>query len=95
MEPEIFDYQTICTKGTPEEERRRKNIGDIWNNSVKCLKCGDIIRSKNRHDYVECSCGKIACDGGSWYCKRSGDLNNYEELSELFNGYGCKEDINV
>ena len=80
----MSDYHDICSKNTPKEERKKKNIGDIWLNSVRCKVCGDIIRSKNRHDYVECHCGAISVDGGSWYLRRVGNLNNYEELSEMF-----------
>ncbi len=81
----ITDTQLFTTKDSSPEERKRLNVGDIWANQVKCLSCGDIIRSKNRHDFVRCSCGKIAVDGGSWYQRRVGDLNSYEELSEDYN----------
>jgi len=37
-------------------------------NRAKCAKCGDIIISKFRHDYVSCSCGEIFIDGGNDYC---------------------------
>ena len=63
------DYQDFTTIDTPKEERRKINVGDIYSNSAKCLECGDEIRSKNRHDYVRCSCGNVAIDGGSWYSK--------------------------
>ena len=43
----------------------------IIENSAKCLKCGDKIVSKHRHDYVTCSCGNISVDGGLDYCRRS------------------------
>ncbi|MBQ9731148.1 MAG: hypothetical protein IJV94_03400 [Bacilli bacterium] len=43
----------------------------IVENSAKCLKCGDKIVSKHRHDYVTCSCGNISVDGGLDYCRRS------------------------
>lgn len=79
------DYQDFTTKDTPEEERRRLNIGDVWNNCIKCKKCGDVIRSKNRHDFRYCSCKSVAVDGGSWYCKRVGELGDWEELSEPYN----------
>lgn len=29
----------------------------IIRNRIKCNLCGDIIESKNRHDFVECKCG--------------------------------------
>lgn len=82
-----FDYQNICTKDTPISERRKKNIGDIWNNSVQCLECNEIIRSVNRHDFVMCGCGNVSVDGGSWYLKRNFKPNGpgYTELSEEFN----------
>jgi hypothetical protein len=32
--------------------------------AMRCKKCGDTIESKSRHDYVRCSCGAIALDGG-------------------------------
>ena len=43
----------------------------IIENSAKCLKCGDKIVSKHRHDYVTCSCGNVSVDGGIDYCRRS------------------------
>lgn len=46
-------------------------MGRIIENSAKCLKCGDKIISKHRHDYVTCSCGNISVDGGLDYCRRS------------------------
>lgn len=42
-------------------------------NIAKCKKCGDIIESKFRHDFVECSCGSIFVDGGHDYIRRGGD----------------------
>lgn len=46
-------------------------MGKIIENSAKCLKCGDKIVSKHRHDYVTCSCGNVSVDGGLDYCHRS------------------------
>lgn len=46
-------------------------MGKIIENSAKCLKCGDKIVSKHRHDYVTCSCGNVSVDGGLDYCRRS------------------------
>jgi len=36
-------------------------------NKAKCRKCGDVIESKFRHDFVECKCGEIFVDGGKDY----------------------------
>jgi len=88
---DVIDYQTLTTKDTPKAERNDFMVGDIWSNSVQCLACKDIIRSRNRHDYVQCTCGNIAVDGGSWYLRRSGGLKGYEELSEAYNDVGEDE----
>jgi hypothetical protein len=44
-------------------------------NKAQCRKCGDIIESKHRHDFVHCKCGAIFVDGGK-------DLEDIIELSE-------------
>lgn len=79
-----FDYQTITTKSTSLNNRRKLDIGDIWSNSLKCLKCNDIIRSRNRHDFVTCSCGTCSIDGGSWYVHINGNFEDYELLTEYY-----------
>ena len=59
------------------------SLNKIKCNKAKCLKCGDIIESKHRHDYVSCKCGAISVDGGKDYLKRSwGSSADYMELSE-------------
>ena len=70
---------------TPEAERRKFDVGDIYLNSAKCLKCGEVLISKHRHDFVTCSCGGLSVDGGSWYAKRNFmKIEDFEELSVLF-----------
>lgn len=39
-------------------------------NSAHCLICDDEIVSTHRHDFVRCSCGRIAVDGGLAYARR-------------------------
>jgi len=56
-------------------------------NKIKCKKCGDIIESKNRHDFVSCKCGSVAVDGGNSYLKRIGNREDWEELSEFTEEY--------
>lgn len=66
-------------------------------NRAKCLKCGEIIESTHRHDFVTCSCGNLSVDGGLDYTRRGyrdgedsyEDLNEYERetIEELFEGY--------
>ena len=54
----------------------------IVRNRGKCLKCGDVIESKNRHDFVWCRCKSVAVDGGREYLKRVGNPEDFEEMSE-------------
>lgn len=81
------DYHNFCTKDTPKEQRNKWNIGDIWINAVHCKLCDSTVRSKNRHDYVECSCGNTFVDGGScyprWGCGKSKDT--VVKITEFFN----------
>ena len=39
-------------------------------NAIRCKHCGDVIESRHRHDYVFCSCGACAVDGGHDYLRR-------------------------
>lgn len=62
-------------------ERKLINVGPFRLNKVKCLNCEQVIQSTHRHDFKTYGCGSISVDGGSWYLKRCGDLDNYEEMS--------------
>lgn len=55
----------------------------IISNKAKCNKCGEIVESKHRHDFVRCSCKNLAVDGGKDYLKRLYKEHGYEELSEV------------
>ena len=55
----------------------------IIENKIKCLKCGDIIVSESVHDCKSFSCGACSVDGGKSYLIRSGNKENWEELSIL------------
>jgi hypothetical protein len=44
---------------------------------VQCRKCGSEIESKHRHDFVSCSCGAIAIDGGSDYTRLIGNPSDF------------------
>jgi len=54
----------------------------ILSNKAQCRKCGDIIESKHRHDFVWCSCKAIAVDGGLDYLRRVGEPDDLIELSK-------------
>lgn len=51
-------------------------------NKIRCKKCGEVIESIDRHDFKFCQCGAVAVDGGTDYLKRSGNREDWEELSE-------------
>ena len=54
----------------------------IIKNAIQCKLCGDVIESTYRHDYVECSCGSCAVDGGYDYLRRYCKIQDcYIELS--------------
>lgn len=56
----------------------------ILYNAIRCKHCGDVIESLHRHDYVACSCGACAVDGGHDYLRRvfkHARDEDYEELS--------------
>ncbi len=80
-----IDYHDFTDKSTSRKKREKLCVGDYYTNSVKCLKCGVVIRSKNVHDAVTCKCGNVTVDGGSHYLKRGyKEENSYLELSEKF-----------
>ena len=70
------DYHDFSNIYTPQDIRRKLDIGNIWINEATCSKCGDTIKSVNRHDFVECKCGASFIDGGSWYAKYGGEAKS-------------------
>jgi hypothetical protein len=55
----------------------------IIRNAAQCRKCGDLIVSQHRHDFVWCKCQSIAVDGGKDYLRRIGNFDQIIELSEV------------
>ena len=53
-------------------------------NKCQCAKCLDIIESRHRHDFVQCSCGAIFTDGGTEYIRRGGEIENIIDMSETY-----------
>jgi hypothetical protein len=52
-------------------------------NRAKCKKCSDIIESFHRNDYVLCSCGEIAVEGGNDFFKvMAKDFSNFIRLDD-------------
>jgi len=51
---------------------------------VRCLKCSEILESKFRHDFQQCSCeNETFVDGGNDYLRYGGmNMNLIEILGE-------------
>jgi len=45
---------------------------------IRCKKCGDVIESKHRHDFVWCKCKTVFVDGGNDYLRCGGDFEYIE-----------------
>ena len=41
-------------------------------NSIKCLKCAEVLVSKHQHDFQRCSCDNRAFVDGGDVCSRIG-----------------------
>lgn len=67
----------------------------ILSNQAQFIHCGDSIWSSHRHDYKECSCGKLMVDGGMDYIRRGGKPEDHSKCSKCGgprdNGWGCGE----
>lgn len=42
---------------------------------IRCLKCNDIIESKDLHDCISCKYGACSIDGGNQYTRIGRDTN--------------------
>jgi Zn finger protein HypA/HybF involved in hydrogenase expression len=58
-------------------------MAQLTRNAARCKKCGDVIESTDRHEFVTCTCKSISVDGGLAYLRRvASDWELVEELSE-------------
>lgn len=78
------DYTLLVNIDTPKEIRRKFDIGDIYINQIQCNKCWQVIRSKNRHNFVQCKCKTCAVDWWSWYWRMIWNIGDYDDLSIYF-----------
>ena len=78
----LFDKWQQITYEEWKEEFDKQPKHKLIRNRAKCKKCGDIIESKFRHDFVECSCGCIFVDGGLDYMRFGGNEEDFEDMSE-------------
>lgn len=55
-------------------------------NRIQCVICDDIIESKQRHDFVKCTCGNCFIDGGLEYSRYGyyGGENSIINMSEYY-----------
>jgi hypothetical protein len=49
---------------------------------IKCLLCGDIIKSYHVHDFKHCQCGACFIDGGDEYLRCGGNPSDMEFIEE-------------
>ena len=80
----IQDYHFSVQKDATPLTRLKHNIGNIYVNALKCLKCNTTVRSRNRHHMITCSCGSCSIDGGSWYVKVTGNQEDYQLITIPF-----------
>ena len=83
-----IDVLNFVTKSSTKKQREKYGIGNYYINGAVCSHCRDYIRSKHRHSFIMCSCGKTGVDGGSWYTRRIGNEEDRVEVIEKF--YDCK-----
>lgn len=67
----IRDYHDFTYPSMSKEECDKLFVGPLYINGGWCEACNTFIRSRNKHDYVTCRCGKNSVDGGSHYQKIS------------------------
>ena len=52
-------------------------------NAIRCPECGDVIYSRTRHDFRNCSCGNVYIDGGLDYIRVGGKASPNVKVFEL------------
>lgn len=77
------DYQDYVNIDSPPDVRAIYWIWDIWSNKWQCMRCLDVIRSKNRHDMRTCRCWASTIDWWSWYTKCSWPISLQVEYFSL------------
>ena len=55
----------------------------IISNKIQCKHCGEIIESKNIHEFVTCKCETCSLDGGHYHLSRSYKNSPEEDFIEL------------
>lgn len=75
-----FVLATACIKNRVMGKNEK-----IVKNCICRNHCGNTIVSKNRHDFIGCSCGTVAVDGRTDYLRRifKTSADDFTELSEF------------
>ncbi len=84
IDPGTTDYMNMVSRTSTKEQRNKLFIGNVFINGAVCIHCRDFIRSKNRHDFRSCSCGKVKVDCGSHYQRLLGNTEDYIPVFEKF-----------
>ena len=61
-------------------EKVRRVHNRLLPNKARCAKCGGVVQSNHRHDFVSCECGEISLDGGNDYWMVVGDIGSVVRL---------------
>ncbi len=75
------EYLSQC-KRDPNPQKQKV----LLVNAIKCSICGDVLISRHKHDYKDCSCGSCSIDGGIDYRRLKGyhtDLAVYTDDHHL------------
>ena len=81
----IFDFSA-------DDKKLQRTHPKIKSNKIRCKNCGDIIESRHCHDFVWCSCGQCAVDGGKLYLKRAFKTDDPDEAIEELSEYEDEEE---
>lgn len=80
----VTDYLDFTYPTMLPADRLKFDVGNIYENKIQCKKCGWVIRSKNRHNFVTCKCGAVSVDGGSWYQRVIGKQDGFINHTTFF-----------
>lgn len=85
-----FTEPIEANKETPQDNGTTHDMALIHmaliQNAVKCLRCGEIIQSVSRHNYVTCQCdNSVMVDGGLDYERYGANNMDLIESYHLYN----------
>ena len=87
----VQDYHDFTHPAMPKEELEKLYVGPLYINGGHCSACDTFIRSRNKHDYVTCRCGKSSVDGGSHYSK----YTPHEKFKPIIVPFDCHKEVSA